>query len=177
MEEETADIPRGRLANSAAAILRGGGNPYAVTPRGNTNEALASITNNNMPPPSAHHYTIIAGDAEAEAARAEAERAAAASRAQPVGPVNMVVANLVCLVVEGIQPALNAFDNTVKENDELKRIKKATASIQIKKVAERVAETVARDRAVDRPTLQGLIRNETDKGVAELQRQIQSLTA
>ena len=177
MEEETADTPRGRLANSAAAILRGGGNPYAVTPRVNTNEALASITNNNMPPPAAHHYTIVAGDAEAEAARAEAERAAAASRAQPVGPVNMVVADLVRLVVEGIQPALNAFDNTVKENDELKRIKKATASIQIEKVAERVAETVARDRAVDRPTLQGLIRNETDKGVAELQRQVQSLTA
>ena len=148
-----------------------------MTPSVNTNAALASITNNNMPPPAAHHYAIVAGDAEAEAARAEAERAAAASRAQPVGPVNMVVADLVRLVVEGIQPALNAFNNTVKENDELKRIKKATASIQTKKVAERVMETVTHDRAVDRPTLQGLVRNEMDKGVAELQRQVQSLMA
>ena len=93
-----------------------------------------------------------------------------------VGGISILQAELTKTIATAEQ-LVTHFKEVVRENEETRRIKKATAPPRLKTAADNIAEVVHGERPVSAPTLRNVVRSETDKAIRNLQREVQSLRA
>jgi len=80
------------------------------------------------------------------------------------------------LYVNTIKLPLQEFHSVVFKREELQRIRQITTPALQSCLSAKVAATIQAERPADRPVLQGLIREETEKATAVLRQQLKSTT-
>ena len=85
-----------------------------------------------------------------------------------------ILTMLATLYTNAIKLPVEKFHTTVTLREELIRIKQVTTIKPISSLATKVAAKIHNELPTERPTLVGLIHNETDKKVSDLKRQLQS---
>ena len=144
----------------ASATPRTPTNPYlppSATRHAATNQAIADIYDNG-------------GDMMNE----EQDREAPAPFASDS---SVIQAHLLTFLKEGILAPIKCFKNSHHSAEVAKRIKKATKPAEMMTTADRIAATIAAERPVEAPVLRGLVREEGDRGLATLRRELQSIKA
>jgi hypothetical protein len=79
------------------------------------------------------------------------------------------------LVEHGLVIPLQCFHSQIKQNEQERRITKATVKSCLTSTAERIAAVVEAERPASHPTLKGLIQEDVGTLTEELRRRIQSL--
>jgi hypothetical protein len=81
------------------------------------------------------------------------------------------------LLDDGIVTPLQIFRGQIADNEQDRRIAKATVEPQLEHAAAHIAAVVEAECPSNRPTLKGLIHNDVDRTTEDLRRRIQSLEA
>ena len=88
-----------------------------------------------------------------------------------------IITMLKTLLDDGIVMPLQIFRARIVDNEQDRRIARATVEPQLEQAAARIAAVVEAERPANRPTLKGLIHDDVDKTTDDLRRRIQSLEA
>jgi hypothetical protein len=69
---------------------------------------------------------------------------------------------------------IQAFHRSVTQREELLRIKSVTTTSNLETSAKKITDVIMKEMPAERPVLQGLIREETEKSTSDLKRKLQS---